>query len=168
MPSPEKTKVVFVRPPQFLVGEAMTFNVHDAERLIGVLPATSFFVYECDPGHHVFSSSMENLAYLEANLLPGRIYYTKLSAGMGARIARVNMYSLHPDCAGNLWPELPRILRNVKETLVTPTEVAHDAAGAANYLQRLKKYEADPQPHDEQILPDHGQTQPVVAPDRSH
>lgn len=158
MPAPGKAKVVFVRPSQFLA-HAMRFHVHDEDRLIGVLSSSTFFVYECDPGPHVFSSSMENMAILEADLLPDRIYYAKLSAGMGAWIARVNLYSLHPDCAGNLWPEMPKILGHVEETIATPEEVAADVKGAANYMERMKKYRSQPQ--SERILPDHGQNQPI-------
>src|ERR1051325_3250705 len=65
MPPPGKSKVLFVRPSQFL-GEAIAFHVHDGDHLIGVLPGTSFFVYECEPGNHLFSASMEDLAMLAA------------------------------------------------------------------------------------------------------
>jgi hypothetical protein len=160
MPAPGKAKVVFVRPGQF-VGGAITFDIHDEDRLIGVLPEGSFFVYECQPGRHIFSTSMENLTFLEADLLADRIYYAKVSATMGAWIARVNMYSLHPGCAGDLWPKMPRILRSVRETTVTPTAVGHDTKGASNYAERLAKYRAEPQAKGEAILPEHGQTSAI-------
>ena len=73
MPATGKTKVVFVRPGQF-AGAAITFDIHDEDRLIGTLPNKSFFEYECEPGHHIFSTSMENLTFLEADLSPDRIY----------------------------------------------------------------------------------------------
>ena len=162
MPAPGKAKVIFVRPGQF-AGAAITFDVHDEDRLIGILPEGSFFEYECEPGRHIFSTSMENLTYLEADLLPDRIYYAKVSASMGAWIARVNMYSLHPGCAGDLWPKLPRILRSARQTTVTPTAVEHDTKGAANYSERLAKYRAQPQAKGEIILPEHGQTSPIAV-----
>jgi hypothetical protein len=60
MPDPGKSEVVFVRPSQF-AGSGVTFTVHDEAMPIGILPPSSFFTYECQPGHHVFSSSMENM-----------------------------------------------------------------------------------------------------------
>ncbi|MFM2295784.1 MAG: hypothetical protein RLZZ350_2197, partial [Verrucomicrobiota bacterium] len=78
LPTPGKAKVVFARFGNF--GGGITFNVHDGSSLIGVLPGNSFFTYECEPGVHQFSSSMEDVAMLDANLLPDRIYYAKVSA----------------------------------------------------------------------------------------
>jgi hypothetical protein len=162
MPAPGKAKVVFVRPGQF-AGAGITFAVHDETRLIGILPNKSFFEYECEPGHHIFSTSMENLTFLEADLLADHIYYAKVSASMGAWIARVNMYSLHPGCAGDLWPKMPSILRSLEQTTVNPGTIEHDATGAANYAERLAKYRAEPQAKGEAILPEHGQASPVAV-----
>jgi hypothetical protein len=162
--APGKSKVVFVRPGQFM-GDGVDFNVHDGDRLIGVVPGSSYFVYDCEPGHHLFSASMEDIAIMEADLLADRIYYAKVSSQLGVWISRVNMYSLHPHCAGDLWPQLPKILADVKETIVTPAAVADDQRGAANYMKRLEKHLSEHQgnPNREQILPEHGQPQPIVA-----
>ena len=72
LPAPGKSKVVFVRPGQFM-GDGVVFGVHDGDRLIGVVPGSSYFVYDCEPGRHLFSSSMEDIAILEADLLADRI-----------------------------------------------------------------------------------------------
>lgn len=163
LPAPGKSKVVFVRLSQSL-GDAITFSVHNGDGLIGVLPSSSYFVYECEPGAHVFSSSMEDMALLEANLLPDRIYYAKVSSQLGVWISRVNMYALYPGCAGDLWPQLPKALAKLKETVVTPAAVADDQRGAAKYMERIEKYlsEYRAKPNREQILPEHGQTQPIA------
>src|ERR1041384_4763146 len=95
MPAPGKSKVVFVRPDW----EGMwhyTFTVHDGERLIGNATEASFFEYECDPGDRLFSTSMENIAFLEANLLPDRIYYVKVLPAMGWATPKIHLVSLHP------------------------------------------------------------------------
>jgi hypothetical protein len=165
MPAAGKAKVVFVRPSSY--GGAVAFNVHDGDKLIGVLPGNSYFVYECEPGHHLFSSSMEDVAMLDANLLAGRIYYAKVAAVMGWVTAQVNMYSLHPGCAGDLWPKLPKLMRSLRETAVTPEMVGNDSRGAAKYQERIQKYHAEKyltNPKREEILPEHGQLQPVGSP----
>ena len=165
MPVTGKSKVVFIRPSQY-AGRGVVFGVHDEDRLIGVLQSGSFFEYECEPGHHLFSSSMEDVAMLEADLLPDRIYYAKVSSAMGWLISQVNMYSLHPGCAGNLWPELPHILAGLRESVVTSRHVERDRKHADTYRERIEKYleyKYRPNPNREQILPEHGQTQPIAG-----
>jgi hypothetical protein len=165
MPATGKSKVVFVRPSQFM-GDGMDFAVHDGDKLIGVVSGSSYFVYDCEPGQHLFSSSMEDVAMLEANLLPERIYYAKVSSQLGVWISRVNMYSLHPGCAGDLWTELPKILSKTRETIVKQAAVTDDQRGAARYMERVNQYLAEyrSNPNREQILPEHGQTQPIDGP----
>ena len=158
MPAAGKSKVVFVRPNPLY--RDFMFNIHDGERLIGTLPYYSFFEYECEPGLHRFSATIEDdLKVMEANLLPDRIYYAKIAARYGFSSPGVNMYSLFPGCAGDLWPQMPKILADLKEAIVAPEEVENHEKGAAAYLKRLKEYRASPEV--EVILPEHGQTQPV-------
>src|SRR6266576_4591731 len=122
IPPPGKSKVVFIRPNPLY--RDFSFDVHDQERLIGVLPYHSFFEYECNSGPHRFSATIENdLKVMEANLLPGRIYYVKIAARYGVFSPGVNMYSLYPGCVGDLWPQMPTILAELKETIVSPIEV---------------------------------------------
>ena len=158
MPAPGKSKVVFIRPGT--LGSMLPFYVHDDDKLIGVLKANSYFVYECDPGNHLFSTSMEGVAMLDASLLPDRIYYAKVSAAMGVFVAEVNMYSLHPGCAGDLWRKLPTILPHLHETVASE----RGSLGSTNYIKRVQiyhKYEYLPDQHREQILPEHGQLKPI-------
>jgi len=164
MPPAGKSRVVFVRPGG--MAASITFNVHDGGQLAAVMPYDAYGVYDCEPGHHLFSASMEDVAMLEANLLPDRIYYAKVSAAMGFVIAQVNMYSLYPGCAGNYWAKLPKVLRSLRETKVTPEYIEKDAQGITRYKERIEKYYNEkylPNPKREQILPEHGQLQPVAA-----
>ncbi len=164
MPAAGKSRVVFVRPNA--LATAITFSVHDGEKLIGVLPYSAYFVYDCEPGHHLFSASMENVAMLEADLLADRIYYAKVSASMGWVVAEVKMYSLHPGCAGDVWAKLPKILPSMRETTITDEMIEKDRQGIAKYKERMDKYYAEkykPNAKREQILAEHGQSQPVAG-----
>jgi hypothetical protein len=83
---------------------------------------------------------------------------------MGAWVAQVNMHSLHPNCAGNLWPKLPKLLSKLRETRITQEMVARDRANIARYMERVRKYRATKyltDPARKRILPEHGQTRPV-------
>jgi hypothetical protein len=164
MPSPGKSKVVFIRPGKF-EGGGIHFGVHDEERLIGKLLSSTYFVYECDPGHHVFSTSMENLSFLDANLLPDRIYYVKVEATMGLLIARAKMSALYPGCDDIPWQKMPGLLAESSKTTITSEEVERDMKGAEGYTERLKKNENEPEPHKDanKILPEYGQTAPIFS-----
>jgi hypothetical protein len=159
MPAPGKSKVVFLRPGTY--AWPYHFGMHDGERLVGKSSSSSYFVYECDPGHHVFSTSMENMAFLDADLLPDRIYYVRVKAGMGMWTARVNMYALYPGCAEINWRKLPRILGDLEKEHITEVDAQHDAEGITCYMDRLKKYQDEAKPGANKILPEYGQTTPL-------
>ena len=107
------------------------FIVHDEAPVIGVLPYYCFFEYECAPGRHRFSATVEDeMKVLEAELLPDRIYYAKVSARYGFGSPGVNMYSLYPGCPGELWPQMSKMLGELKEAIVDPAEVEKRGAPA--------------------------------------
>ncbi len=154
MPAPGKSKVIFLRPGHY--GWAVHFDMHDGDRLIGKSSSSSYFPYECDPGHHVFSTSMETLAFLDADLLPDRIYYVRVRCVMGVLTAEVKMYALYPGNTEINWQEMPQILTKLERENVTSEEVQHDATGAQHYMERLKKYQ-DESRNGGRILPEYGQ-----------
>lgn len=161
MPPTGKSKVVFIRPSS--EGKAIDFGVHDGERLIGRSLSSTYFVYECDPGQHVFSSSFGNLAILYADLLPDRIYYVNVQGQLKAfSPVWVKLDALYPGCAAIKWEKISNILTKLKETTITSSEVEHDLTGVEKYKERMKKYENDAQP-DPRILPEYGQTNPILA-----
>ena len=164
MPAPGKSKVVFLRPSHLAF--AVHFAVHDGEKMIGRSSSAEYFTYECDPGQHVFSTSMENLAFLDADLLPDRIYYVKIQATMGFWIARVKMSALYPGCTEIKWEELPHILAKLEKTTITSEDVTNDLKGIKGYMERLKEYQDKPQkdPNAVKILPEYGQTTPLTPP----
>ena len=86
-PSPEKALVYFMRPSGF--GFAINFQIWDSRELIGLAQAKSFFVYECDPGKHLFIGLAENKRAVEAELEAGKSYYILTQVKMGAWKARM-------------------------------------------------------------------------------
>jgi len=161
MPAPGKSKVVFLRPGHF--AWAVHFGVHDGERLVGRSSSSTYFAYECDPGHHVFSASMDNLAFLNADLLPDRIYYVRVKAVWGVNIAAVKMFALYPGSADFNWTEIPKTLAKMAPEKVTDKAVQHDAEGSKAYMERLKKYQDEAQ-NGGTILPEYGQTTSLFSP----
>lgn len=162
MPAPGKSKVVFLRPGH--TAWAVHFRVHDGEKWIGRSSSSSYFVYECDPGRHFFSTSMDNVAFFNADLLPDRIYYVRVKAVMGLWVAGVRMYALYPGCAEINWGKMPKILAELEEEgPITNEEQENDKVKLAGYMERVKAHQNNPeQDFDaEKVLPEFGQTTPL-------
>ena len=75
----------------------------------------------------------------------------------------MSFYSLYPDCVDNLWPQLPKTLADLRETLVTPEAVTDDLKDSPTEHKRVEAYKAGGS-HIEKILPEHGQTRAITAP----
>ena len=76
--STTKAKIVFLRPEQSGTNKAEVLPVYDNENLIGMLPNKSHFVYETDPGEHLFGGLMGfKIDFLKAYIGSGKTYYVK-------------------------------------------------------------------------------------------
>ena len=153
--SPGKSKVIFIRPGHFAY--AVHYWVHDGKQLIGESSSSEYFAYECDPGHHVFSTSMDNLSFLDADLLPDRIYYVRVQAVMGMWIAGVKMSALYPGCPDINWRQMPKIVSKLEKTTINSNDMERDAKNIEGYMKRLKEYQ-DKSRDGGKILPEYGQT----------
>ncbi len=161
MPAPGMSRVVFIRPGSF--GFAIGINVFDGTKVVGHCRSNSYFQYDCSPGKHVFAAGKENFTFLEAELLPDRIYYIKVSPSMGMWTARTNLRSLYPGCKGAAWEDLPRWLANVTVTSLTPEMEKWEQE---NRQQILEKYNSwyEPwlkDPDRRKVLPQYGQGGPI-------
>ncbi len=67
----------------------MNFRFYDRDLFVGALEYGSYFVYECDPGEHLFWVASENRDFIEANLEADKVYVIDLEARMGAFVAAV-------------------------------------------------------------------------------
>lgn len=100
-PSEGKALVNFMRPSSF--GGGVEATIWDGEKLIGWIYGKQAFQYECDPGKHLFVSWSEYKSPVEAELLPGRVYYIVLRTRMGAWRARVHQIPVNPN--HELWQQ---------------------------------------------------------------
>lgn len=166
MPASGKSKIVFVRPEQFipLAAKSVRYAIHDGDNLIGILGDSTYFIYECEPGHHFFSCSLQDISTLEGDLLPNRIYYVRVHPAWPS-VTFVEMNAVYPGCPKNLWAKFPAMLHDAKETIITPEGIAHDKTGIENYHKHMKERLSEPSDYNtvEKILPEYGQTTPVSS-----
>jgi hypothetical protein len=87
-PAPGKALVYFARTQ--LMGAAVKVKLFADGEFVGLIQSKTFIPYECDPGKHEFIVVAENAGFLEAELLPDRIYVVQVAIHMGAMKARTH------------------------------------------------------------------------------
>ena len=136
-PAEGKALVNFIRPSWY--GKAMENAMWDGEKLIGVVYGQTTFQYECDPGEHLFISWSEYKSPMEAELLPGRVYYVLLEAGMGAWRLRVHQIPINP--SHELWQDAMTWQQTLPNYTVDPAVLSQmEAKGHAKLVKYLDKY----------------------------
>src|SRR6266850_657853 len=85
-PSPGKALIYFVRTQN--LGGAISVQLVADRKPLGWTRRKTFIAYECDPGKHEFASVSEGGALLDAEVLPGMIYYVQVAIHMGFARAR--------------------------------------------------------------------------------
>lgn len=79
-PAPNSARVVFFRSQSGFVGQGI-LAIYDGNELIGGLSGTGYFVYEAEPGEHVFGcySDPPSMDFLKANIDGGKTYHAQCS-----------------------------------------------------------------------------------------
>jgi hypothetical protein len=79
-PDAGTARVVFIRPQTGMAGQGVV-GVYDGDRLIGGLSGNGYFVYDADPGEHLFGcySSQPGMDFMKADIAGGLTYYAQCS-----------------------------------------------------------------------------------------
>jgi len=93
-PSEGKSLVYFIRGNA--VGNGFNFRLYDKDIFLGPLPSRAYFIYECDPGKHLFWGASENRDFIEANLKANKVYVIDVRAKIGVFIAAVSLEPYSP------------------------------------------------------------------------
>jgi hypothetical protein len=78
-------------------GALVNFRAYLDNKFLGVLSSDTYVVVECDPGNHLFWATSENRDYIEADLLPNKVYVLNAEGQMGAFVAGVSLKQLDPN-----------------------------------------------------------------------
>ena len=74
-PNDEIARVVFLRPATGSLGKS-TAAIYDQDQLIGILPGSSYFIYDSKPGQHIFGSLYGmQFDFVKGDLEVGKTYY---------------------------------------------------------------------------------------------
>lgn len=120
-------------------GALVNFRAYLGDTYLGVLTSDSYIVVECDPGNHLFWVVSENRDFLEADLLPNRVYVLNAEGQMGAFVAGVSLKQLDPSVKSNK-NLFARKLRNSTAFVYNPNNPSTDDK-TENIKKGLAKYE---------------------------
>jgi hypothetical protein len=96
-PKSNEAVVVFMRPSKFAFAiNAGVFDVSTPEtKVIGIVSATKKVAYRTKPGKHLFMVTGESADFMQADLKPGKTYYSLVNPRMGAWKARFSLGAVH-------------------------------------------------------------------------
>ena len=93
-PSEGKALVYFVRYQGAIA--ALDFKYFDGEKYLGRATMINYFVYECEPGEHVFWVATENREYIKGNLKANCVYVIEVRPYFRAVMASAKLYQIDP------------------------------------------------------------------------
>ena len=94
-PSEGKSLVYFVRFSG--TGALINFKYFDGDQYLGKMNGVNYFLYECDPGEHIFWAAAENRDFIKGDLQPNSTYVVEVRPTMGAFKAAVRLHPVAPD-----------------------------------------------------------------------
>ena len=107
-PTEGKSLVYFVRYSG--TGSLINFKYFDGEKYLGKAKGANYFIYECEPGDHLFWAASENRDFIKATLQANETYIIEVKPKMGAFKAAVRLNQVSPDNE--------KVLKKIKKVLL--------------------------------------------------
>ncbi|MBD3627905.1 hypothetical protein [Cyclobacterium sp.] len=141
IPAEGKSLVYFVRSSG--TGALINFKYFDGENYLGKFRGRNYFMYECDPGEHVFWVTSENRAFVEASLMPDKVYFIEVRPTPGALKAAVRLIPIDGDDARSK-KRLGKTILKRDPVSLQESDFSTEAEGLEYYIQNgMKKYLSD-------------------------
>ncbi len=125
-------------------GAFVNFRTFLNNKFLGVVTIDSYLIVECDSGKQLFWATSENRDYIEADLLPNKVYVLNAEGQMGAFVAGVNFKQLNPNekSSKNLFA---RKLKNSNAVIYDPnnTEIEDKTENITKGLSKYKELKKD-------------------------
>lgn len=140
-PSPGKSVVYFVR--SLGSGALINFKYFDGEKYLGKLNGKGYLVYESEPGDHVFWVTSENRDFVEATLLPDKIYIIEVRPMPGVIKASLKLFPLANDDPRHR-KRIFKLISKMTPYWLGKEDVTAEQTELEFYIQNgIKKYNSD-------------------------
>ena len=134
-PSEGKTLVFFVRYRGSVA--LIDFKYYDGEKYLGKVSGNNYFIYECDPGEHVFWVSAENREFIKGNLKPNATYIIEVRPYFRAVMSGVELIQISSNDKKAI-KKIYQIVENNKPTNLKDT----DSDKSEQIESGMERYEA--------------------------
>jgi hypothetical protein len=142
-PPEGKSLVYFIRSSG--TGAVVNFKYFDGEKYLGKFSGKNYFIYECEPGEHVFWVASENRDFIEADLLPDKVYFIEARPTVGAFKSAVKLLPLANDDPESR-KRLFKIISQMNPIILDEKDAMAEQQKLEFYIQNgMKKYRADKQ-----------------------
>lgn len=140
-PSEGKSLVYFVRSNG--TGALINFKFFDGEKYLGKFNGMKYFIYECDPGEHLFWASSENRSFVEANLESGKVYLMEVRPTPGAIKAAVKLIPVAPENVKSK-KKIEKLIAKKEPFQMDSKDFSDEAEDLGFFISNsMKKYNSD-------------------------
>jgi len=149
----EGKSLVYIMRSVNLAGGGLNFRIYDKDKFLGALPSRAYFIYECDPGEHLFWAASENRDFVEANLEANKTYVIDLKSKVGVFIAAVSVEPYQPDNKRHV-KRVKRVLaKHINANIVTADKSDEKKENVANALAAYNKIKGKEYSKIKKLLP---------------
>ncbi|UJP65113.1 DUF2846 domain-containing protein [Mongoliitalea daihaiensis] len=139
--NPEKAQVYFMRVNG--TGALINFKYFHNDQYLGKFSGPNYFVYEVDPGTHLFWVTSENRDFIEAELEAGKTYFIEVRPTIGAVKAAVKVLPIDPSDEKRM-KLVNKMIAKKAPVSFDPNKVEEDKKEMDFYIQNgLEKYNSD-------------------------
>jgi hypothetical protein len=78
-------------------GSLINFKYFQESEYLGKFSGVNYFIYETDPGKHLFCMGAENRKFQEANLEADQVYVVEVRPTIGAFVSAVKVLAVDPE-----------------------------------------------------------------------
>ncbi|MEM7107772.1 MAG: hypothetical protein AAF519_06075 [Bacteroidota bacterium] len=124
-------------------GALINFKYFDGDQYLGKFSGLNYFLYECDPGEHLFWVAAENRDFVKADLLADKVYIIQVIPTMGAFKAAVK---LNPVSKSDLkaMKKVNKLLSKKGPIVLDKSKAETEAAKLDFFIKNgLEKYDRD-------------------------
>ncbi|WP_209330432.1 hypothetical protein [Lunatimonas salinarum] len=140
-PNPDKAKVYFMRVSG--TGALVNFKYFHGNHYLGKFSGPNYFVYEVEPGEHLFWVTSENRDFIEATLEGGKTYFIEVRPTIGGVKAAVKVLPIDPADTKRM-KLVNRMILKKQPMVFDDAKVAEDRESMDFFIQNgLEKYTSD-------------------------
>lgn len=142
-PASTESQVIFMR--SSFIGSAIGASLYEVSdgniKFIGIINNGTKIAYSTKPGKHVFMVVSEAADFMEADLAPGKNYFSITTPRMGAWVARFSLWPIKKTPGADYHTGMPEFNQWVSTTKVVENTDKSEAWYEKNKDSVKKKYE---------------------------